>query len=128
MTIKKISAKDVKIIMGYKKLYLKDYFIKWHLREAGNTIVLSGNYRNILKILLTPIFVAAIILYSLWDGGIKSAIEELKIPMWYISPIVEYENYYADSRYNRMKKVLENKEKSLTVNKLPLIIDYRKRH
>lgn len=113
MTIKKISAKDVKTIMGYKKLHLKDYFIKWHLREAGNTIVLSGNYRNILKILLTPIFVAAIILYSLWDGGIKSAIEELKTPMWYISPIVEYENYYADSRYNRMKKVLENKEKKL---------------
>lgn len=107
MTIKNITPKDVKTIMNYKKLHVKDYLIKWHLRETGNAIILNGRYRNILKIFLTPIFVIAIILYSLWDGGIKSAIEELKTPMWYIAPVVEYENHYYGSRYDRMKKVLD---------------------
>lgn len=106
MTIKNISPKDVKTIMNYKKIHFKDYLIKWHLREAGNTIVLNGRYKNTVKIFLTPIFVITIILYSLWDGGIKSAIEELKTPMWDISSVIEYENYYYDSRYNRMKKIL----------------------
>ena len=105
---KNISPKDVKTIMNYKKVpsLTRLYFIKWHLREAGNTIILSGRYKNIVKIFLTPIFATAIILHSLWDGGIKSAIEELKTPMWYIHPVVEYENHYFDSRYDRMKKIL----------------------
>lgn len=106
MTIKNIKTKDVAYIMNYKKKHFRDNFINWHLREAGNTIILNGRYRNVLKIFLTPIFVIAIILYSLWDGGIKSAIEELKAPMWYITPVVEYENHYFNSRYDRMKKIL----------------------
>lgn len=102
---KNISTEDVKIIMNYKKAP-SSLLTKWHLREAGSTIVLSGEYRDIVKIFLTPIIAIAIILHSLWDGGIKSAIEELKTPMWYIHPVVEYENHYFDSRYDRMKKIL----------------------
>lgn len=106
MTKTKISKKDVSYIMNYKKRHLNNYLIDWELREAGNTIILNGRVKTLVKLILTIPAAILVILYSLWDGGIKSAIEELKTPMWYIAPVVEYENHYFDSRYDRMKKIL----------------------
>lgn len=104
--MKKISSKDVAYIKNYKKNHFIDKLVKWTIEEDNTSITVKGKWRLPVKtILFIPISCITII-HSLWEGGLKEGIADVK-SMWYIHPDKEYQNFYENSRYSRMRKIVD---------------------
>lgn len=103
---KEITKKEYAYLSGYKKPHLIDYLVNWIIEEREGGLTVRGNWYLLVKILGTLPLIALILIYSLWDGGLKNAFPEIQC-MWKIEPMYECTNYYTNSRYARMKKVYE---------------------
>ncbi len=103
---KEITKKEYAYLHGYKKPHLIDYLVNWTIEEREGGLTVRGNWYLLVKILGTLPLIALILIYSLWDGGLKNAFPEIQC-MWEIEPMYECTNYYTNSRYARMKKVYE---------------------
>jgi len=109
---KKITHKDVSYILNSKKINtLKNKILFKHVLTETidtNKIYLQTNYRLWVKILFTIPACLIILIHSLWNGGLKEGIFDLK-NLWQGNIIAEQKNYYKNSCYARMKKVFDKR-------------------
>ena len=109
--IKKITAKESAYIKGIKKMPLgAKLLLKWKLKENVSTenFSLYTQWRIWAKVIFFIPIGLIVLIHSLWRGGLKEGINNIKYIME-TEHFTEEKNVYINSRYNRMKKVFDNK-------------------
>lgn len=109
--IKKINRKDVAYIKGTKKInFLLSLLFKWTLTEnsISESMCLYTQWRVWAIIVLSIPVILITLIYSLWDGGLKKGLNNIK-DNFKKDCYFETKSYYSNGKYARMKKVFDNK-------------------
>lgn len=109
--MKKINRKDVAYIKGTKKTnFLLSLLFKWTLNEnpVSESMFLYTQWRVWAIIIFSIPVILITLIYSLWDGGLKEGLNNIK-DSFKKEYCFETKNYYSNGRYARMKKVFDNK-------------------